>query len=442
MPGCHLHYRGGETAIHRYWEPVYVERNDTPLGELEHEFRAILREGVRRSAAKGGVGCFLSGGTDSSTIAGLLSEIDDTPARTYSIGFKVEGYDELRYARTAAQHFHTDHHEYIMTPNDVVELLPRVAAAYSDPFGNESALAAFHCARMARESGLKRMLGGDGGDELFGGNKRYARQKMFEVYAESPRIAKWILEGLCRSVPGGESIPPVRKARSFVRQSAIPMPRRARAYNYLAHFGPDQVFDPDFLSTVDPDVPDGLVEETYHSAKAGTMVNRYLATDLRFTLADNDLPKVSRMCEMAGVAADYPLLSDELVEFSLRVPARLKVKGLRLRWFWKHALREFLPSEVLRKPKHGMGIPIGLWMRDHTGLREATLDRLNDLKRRGIIRDGFLEKLVNLHHSDHAHYYGGMIWVLVQLEEWFKQQSPSGSNSPEIPYGLGARREA
>jgi len=265
------------------------------------------------------------------------------------------------------------------------------------------------------------MLAGDGGDELFAGNKPYAKQKVFGFYQNVPAaFRRAILEPLVFGFPMGDRLPPVRKVRSYIRQANVPMPRRAQSYNHLERLGPGTVLEPDFLETVDTEEPLQVQIETYEGARAESMVNRMLAMSLRFTLADNDLPKVSRMCELGGVRVAYPLLSDELVEFTCRLPAHLKVKGLKLRWFYKHALRDFLPDKILNKRKHGFGMPFGLWMREHPRLREIAMESLEDLRERKIVRGDFIDRLVRLHDEDHATYYGVFIWVFMLLEQWFK----------------------
>ncbi len=421
LPGTCLHWSGDRVKIQHYWEPEYHERERASVVELKREFRELLRDSVRRAADGDNVGCFLSGGTDSSALAGTLGEVSGHPSRTYSIGFNARGYDEMEYAREAARHFGAEHHEYYLTPDDVVELIPRIAETYSEPYGNASAVPSYHCARMAKENGIECMIAGDGGDELFAGNKPYAKQKLFAFYHDIPAVLRTgFLEPLVFGFPLGEHILPVRKARSYIRQANVPMPRRAQSYNHLERLGPANVLAPDFLATVDTEEPLRMLTEAYEGARAESMLNRMLAMSLRFTLADNDLPKVSRMCELAGVRVAYPLLSDELVEFTCRLPVHLKVRGLKLRWFYKYALRDFLPERILKKRKHGFGMPFGFWMRDHPRLREIAMESLNDLRSRHIVRSDFLDRLIRLHDEDHAAYYGVLIWVFVQLEQWFK----------------------
>jgi asparagine synthase (glutamine-hydrolysing) len=419
LPGQFLHLRAGEVRLDTYWRLDYDVPQGSSVEELEGEFHEILRASLRRvSGAK--TGCFLSGGTDSSTVAGKLAEVSGTSPRTYSIGFAAAGYDEMKYARIAVERFGTEHHEYYLTPEDVVELVPRITEAYAEPFGNESAVPTYFCGRLARRDGIELMLGGDGGDELFAGNERYSKQQIFGYYDKVPSLLRGMLEPILFHFPGGQAIMPVRKARSYVEQAKIPMPKRTTTYNYLERLGATSILEPDFLEQVDPGAPLALLTEVYNGAGAEGMLNRMLATSMRITIADNDLPKVSRMCEMAGLPVEYPLLTDEMIEFSCRVPERLKIKRHRLRWFFKHALRDFLPPEILTKSKHGFGMPFGLWLRDHAGLRALALDSLSSLRSRGIVRGDFIDNLIRQHEQDHAVYFGVLIWVLMQLELWFE----------------------
>jgi len=421
LPGTLLRYRDGHASVERYADPPEPATDAPALAGLEREFRERLREAVRRAHEPGRTGCFLSGGTDSSTVAGLLTEIAGEPVPTFSIGFDAPGYDEVSYARIAARRFGTDHHEYYLRPDDVAALIPRVAEVHPEPFGNESVVPAFHCARMARELGIELLLGGDGGDELFAGNTRYAKQRVFEPWTRIPRpLRRGLIEPLLLGAPGGDRVPLVRKARSYVRQAAIPMPDRTQGWTYLERLGAEVMLEPEFLARIDRDEPRRLLREAWSRPASGGMLHRYLAMDMQVTLADNDLPKVARMCELAGTRVGFPFLDDDVVAFAARVPERYKMRGTQLRWFFKRALRDFLPPEILTKPKHGMGTPFGIWLATHDGLGELVRDSLAGLGRRGIVRPAFLERLLGLHRDEHAVYWGVLIWVLVQLEQWLR----------------------
>jgi asparagine synthase (glutamine-hydrolysing) len=419
LPGSLLTWRKGEPAIRTYWEMRYVENERRPIPELKEAFRSVLREGIREAARGGTVGTFLSGGTDSSTVAGMLGEVTGAPARTYSIGFEAQGYDEMAYARIAARHFGTQHHEYYVTPSDVARAIPRIAEVYDQPFGNASVVPTYFCAKLAKDDGVEVLLGGDGGDELFGGNERYAKQYLYSLYSDLPRaLRKGLIEPIAMLPP---EVGIAGKVQRYIRNASQPMPARYDNYNLLERLGAANIFTSEFLSTVDVQEPRTLQARAYDGAHARSLINRMLALDLRFTLADNDLPKVARACELAGLEVRFPMLDDAVVTFSSALPPRLKLKRTRLRYFFKEALRGFLPEQIIAKTKHGFGLPFGPWLRAHPDLREIALDSLADLKKRGFVRPEFLDELTSTHVESHAGYYGSMVWVLMMLEHWLKR---------------------
>jgi len=420
LPGSFLIWRNGELETRSYWEMRYVENEKRPMPELKRDFLAALREGVREAAQHGTVGTFLSGGTDSSTIAGILGEVTGRPARTYSIGFEAQGYDEMLYARIAARHFGTRHHEYYVTPADVVSAVPRIAEVFDQPFGNSSAVPTYFCAKLARDDGVNVLLGGDGGDELFGGNQRYAKQYLYSLYSDLPRaLRKGLIEPIAFLPP---EIGIAGKVQRYIRNASLPMPARYDNYNLLERLGAGNIFSLEFLGAVDAQQPRIMLGHAYDSARAHSLINRMLALDLRFTLADNDLPKVTRASELAGLEVRFPMLDDAVVSFSSALPPRLKLRRNRLRPFFKESMRGFLPDEIIAKTKHGFGLPFGPWLQTHRPLQQLALDSLADLKKRGIVRPEFLDALTSMHVESHASYYGTMVWVLMMLEHWLKQR--------------------
>ena len=419
LPGEYLSFRDGKVKTGRYWEMHFRENERRSFGELKQEFLTVLRESVREAAERGPVGAFLSGGTDSSTIAGMLGEVSDEPARTYSIGFDAAGYDEMEYARIAARHFGTRHHEYYVTPDDVVTAIPLIAAVHDQPFGNSSAVPTFYCAKLAKDDGIETLLGGDGGDELFGGNTRYAKQYLYSLYSDLPAaLRERLIEPMAFRLP---SINIIGKAQRYMRNASQPMPARYDNYNLLERLGTTNVFTAEFLASIDPKRPQALMAQTYQQSHASTLINRMLAFDLKYTLADNDLPKVTRSCELAGVDVRYPMLDDSVVAFSASLAPGLKLKGTRLRYFFKQALRGFLPDQIITKTKHGFGLPFGLWLQTHQPLQTMAMDSLADLKKRQFVRPEFIDELTSIHVQSHAAYYGTMVWVLMMLEQWFRQ---------------------
>lgn len=418
LPGQYAWYRHGRVERGFYWQLHYRDAPRHDFQAMAERFRRLLRECVARAAEPGGTAAFLSGGTDSSTVAGVYQELSSTPVRTYSIGFAADGFDEMEYARIAARHFGLDAREYYLKPEDILAAIPLIARWYDEPFANESAVPAYFCAKLAAADGYRVMLAGDGGDEIFGGNARYAKQKVFEAWHRIPGpLRDGLIEPLAR-LPGLARLPPVRKLQSYIRQANIPLPERMESYNYVYRQPLSEMFTADFLARIDPHQPSRLLEDAYHRAASTSYINRMLHLDLKFTLADNDLRKVGGMTQAAGIEVRYPLLDDAMVAFSGEVPPDWKVKGQYLRWFFKQALKGYLPDAIIHKSKHGFGLPFGIWAREHAPLRERVEDRLHAFRCRGLLQPAYLDRLRRDHAEGHATYFGKMLWVIVILEEW------------------------
>jgi asparagine synthase (glutamine-hydrolysing) len=419
LPASHfLEWRNGTIRVEPYWLPRFAETGiDTTatgremLGLIE---TIVRRETTVTTDAK--VGAFLSGGIDSSTVAGMLARSVE-PAHTYSIGFAVPGYDEMEYARTAARHFHTTPHEYYVTPDDVVAWLPELAAATDEPFGNSSLLPAFCCARFAREQGITRLLGGDGGDELFAGNERYAKQGVFEHFNRLPQPLQTLIAAAAKPLAG---VPLARKIHSYVSQARISLPDRLDTYAFLERHASSEVFNPDFLTQLNTAEPLELKRATFRAPEDASDLNRMLYLDWHFTLHDNDLVKVNSACRLAGIEVAYPLLDDDLVALSCRIPSAQKLRGSTPRWFYKEAARGFLPDAILNKKKHGFGLPFGIWTRSDPRLLAITDGALESLKQRDWFRPAFLDRVRQLHRAGHASYYGELVWILTMLELWLR----------------------
>lgn len=423
-PAQMLIYKDGDIKLSYYWQPNFIENTQESFSSLKIKLESALQTSILHCNPDGKTGTFLSGGLDSSTVSGVLAGISKERINSYSIGFSAGGYDEIGFARIASSHFNTQLHEYYVTPEDIIDAIPVVARAYDEPFGNSSAIPTLYCARLAYNNGTRVMLAGDGGDELFAGNTRYAKQKIFNAYWSIPNfIRNMVLEPLFIRSNIKTNNPLSRKIKSYIEQASVPMPDRMESYNFLQRNLLEEIFLPDFIDTINPQHPIELLQHTYHCAPADSLVNKMLWLDWKFTLADNDLRKVNRMCEIAGIKVHYPLLDHEVVQLSTQIPPSLKLKGLKLRYFYKKALNGFLPSEVINKSKHGFGLPFGEWLKTSPKLQELIYARLQNLKLRGIFRPEFIDHLIEMHRHGHAAYYGTMVWVLAMLEEWMQQHN-------------------
>jgi asparagine synthase (glutamine-hydrolysing) len=421
-PGTYLAFEAGKQTACQYWDLEYPESDNHSVAHWSRE----LREGMR-SAVHGHIqdcdpettGCYLSGGTDSSSVVAFASEVH-RPAQSFSIAFEEAAFSEINFARTAAARFQTKHHEKFLTAQHACDAVEKIITYYDEPFANSSAIGSYYCAVLAREQGVDTLLAGDGGDELFGGNTRYERDKYFSLYHSLPPVIREaFIEPLVRLLPssgGSLSLP-----GKYIRRANIPNPRRILSYGFFLNSPPQEIFEDEFLRELGTDDWLKIPEGHFHRARATSELNRLLYLDVKMTLADNDIRKVSGTAELAGVNVRYPLLDDRLAELSGRIPASLKLKGFEKRFIFKQAMKDILPQEILFKKKHGFGVPLSQWLLQDPRMSELVQDLIHDprTRQRGYFRPEFIQRLMGLHKVQ-PNYYGEIVWYLVALELWHR----------------------
>jgi asparagine synthase (glutamine-hydrolysing) len=422
-PGTFITFESGRAVERQYWDLQYPESSNRSVAHWSRALREEMRSSVHRhleGCEAERTGCYLSGGTDSSSVVAFASEIH-SHAQSFSIAFQEAGFSEIEFARTTAARFQTRHHERWLTPNDAWVALEKLVAYYDEPFANSSAIGSYYCALMAREQGVDVLLAGDGGDEIFGGNERYARDKYFSLYHSLPEwLRSRLIEPVVRLFPennGALSLP-----RKYVRRANIPNPRRIFSYGFFLSTPPEEVFEGEFLRDVGAEDWLAIAERHFRTPGATSELNRILYLDVKMTLADNDLRKVSGTAELAGVNVRYPLLDDRLVELSGGIPAALKLRRFEKRYIFKQAMKEILPDKILYKKKHGFGVPLAQWLLSEPRMRELMHDVMHDARtrQRGYFRPEFFERLMSLHQQQ-PNFYGEIVWYLLMLELWHRK---------------------
>ncbi len=424
-PAQSIKFSSGTQKKSLYWLPEFDEQLHESLDTLKERTREALRQSVMKHDASETTATFLSGGLDSSTVTGYLARNTSRTVNAYSMGFEESGYDETEYAKIAAKYFGTHLKSYYVTPGDVASAFSDVVRGYDEPFGNSSAIPTYLCAKVARQDGMTTLLAGDGGDELFAGNVRYAKQYLFEPYKKIPAaLRKHLIEALLLNDMAHTRHQPFAKFKSYIEQANTPMPDRMERYNFINYFSAEKIFNENFLTSIDQEYPLNEKRCAYNRPHNASMLNRMLYMEWKSTLADNDLVKVNGACAMAGMAVRYPMLSDELVELSTKIPSNLKLKGQHLRYFYKQSLRGFLPEQIINKKKHGFGLPFGEWLKKSPVMQEHIYDNLNALKKRAYIKPEFIDHIIKIHRTqDSASYYGTMVWILAVLNEWLESRN-------------------
>ena len=425
-PGTAIEFDASGSREFRFWQPNFERPARVDIAELRGLVLPTLLQAIELTQPDEATGAFLSGGLDSSTVTGLLCQANQASTKAFSVGFGVAEFDEMEFATTASDHFGSQHFTYEVTADDIVDAIPRIAATFDEPFGNSSAVPTYFCARLARQNGVTHLLAGDGGDEIFAGNERYLRHRIFEIYSKIPLLLRQRLLGpLANALDPETSAFPFRKFSSYVRQARIPLPERFESWNLIYREGPDRVFSKAFLDLVDSRAPLRRMADVWNACPSDDLLDRMLWYDWKYTLADSDIRKVSTMSELAGVKVSYPMLQEDFVDLSIRVPSNEKVSRHELRTFFRDAVREFLPPKIIEKQKHGFGLPFGQWLKTHAALQQLVYGSLDALRSRGIFDAEFVDRVTAEHREGHASYYGYAIWDLVMLEQWFQHhQAP------------------
>jgi asparagine synthase (glutamine-hydrolysing) len=428
-PATRWRWRAGAApAEDRYYVPEYPEDEQDAEDELARALRERMVTTVRDYRPRAGDadgdarwGCFLSGGTDSSSIVSILARERLGPVQSFTIGFAEERYDEERFARTAAAACGARANFERVSDERAQSLVTRVVAAYDQPFGNASAIPTLACLDLARARGAQVMLAGDGGDEIFGGNQRYAKDQVMETWYGLPAPVKAVgraLGGLAGR--GGHHF--LNRVENFFERSSLPNPDRFYTDDSFASDHYHDMLTPEFRHAVDRDASLGFMRQVYGLGSSGGSLHRIMRLDLMMAIAQNDLRKVHGAAQSVGVSVRFPYLDPLLVAHTSRLPERWIVRGLTKRYLFKRAMRGILPEEILRKKKQGFGLPVSVWLRTEGPFKALVRDTLFDGRAgaRGWWQPAFVETLLAQHERG-AWDYGDCLYRLLMLELWLRR---------------------
>lgn len=420
-PSTRFSWRNGDPSEDRYYLPEYPEDLRGSESELAHELQQRIVASVNdyRPADEPPWGCFLSGGTDSSSITCILSK--KSRVRSFSIGFAEEGFDELGYARLAAQACGADPSYHSVSRQEAQSLVSRLVDAYDQPFGNSSAIPTIACSDLAHGRGVQLLVAGDGGDEIFGGNERYAKDRIMSVWYSMPAPLKAAGRAV-GSVAGASGNFFLNRVENFFERASLPNPDRFYTDDSFASDHYEQLLSSEFRRAVGRDASLDWMRRVYRLGNSGGPLHRVMRLDLLNAIAQSDLRKVDGASRSAGVSVRFPYLDPKLIAWVNRLPERYKVRGLKKRYLFKLAMRGILPDEILKKKKQGFGLPVSVWMRSDAQFKQMIRDTLFDPRARARRwwEPSFVERLLGEHERnvwDHADY----IWRLLMLELWMRR---------------------
>jgi len=425
LPPAHLAiYEQGTLTTKPYWSAPYKRDNnflssfETP-NDWKEELRRRMRQAVEmRLRSDVPLGAFLSGGIDSTIIVGLMQELSSNQTNTFSIGFPVKEFDESSFAREAAEHLGTKHHEQIVHP-DAISILPKLIWHYDEPFSDSSAIPTMLLSEMTRQH-VTVALSGDGGDELFCGYPRYRAVELAEKTDRLPHFVKEVL-GLSfwQMIPGPTSQRSIiRRGKRFL--SAISKSREERYLNWISIFNDEvrrAMFTPEFRESLGNYQPKQLILDAYATCPNRDFITQTTCVDVQTYLPFDILKKVDIASMAYSLECRSPFLDHNVVELAAQMPMELKMDKRQQKKILIDTFSDYLPPRLQSRPKMGFGVPINVWFRNE--LKPLLYDVLLSPRclDRGIFAQQEMERLINEHLCekwDHAY----RLWNLLCLELW------------------------
>jgi len=443
-PGHSLCIRRGAALgqPREYWDLRFSHSNPIGVEDACSELEARLKESVKlRMISEVPLGAFLSGGVDSSAVVATMAGLSDTPVNTCSIAFDDPAYNESEFAQMVADRYRTAH-SVEMVKSDDFDLIDTLARLYDEPYADSSAIPTYRVCQLARKH-VTVALSGDGGDETFGGYRRYRLHLLEErMRSSTPEFLRRPLFGLLgRIYPKADWAPRVFRAKTtfegiarnsveayFHTMSIMRAPMREQLFSdsfkrELAGYSALEVFER-HAARVESDDPLALIQ--YLDTKT------YLVGDIN--------TKVDRASMAHSLEVREPLMDHELVEWMATLPSSLKIRGQEGKYLLKKAMEPQLPNDVLYRPKMGFAVPLARWFRGplRDRMRQAVLGPC--LEGTGWFNRGYLEHLIDAHLSG-ARDYSAPLWTLMMFEAFLRQVLPA-TDHKVLEVGADRRRDS
>jgi asparagine synthase (glutamine-hydrolysing) len=438
-------------------EPVpvaYWSIEDAVRRGLEDPFRSsaeeaedcldeLLRDAIKmRMVADVPLGAFLSGGIDSSTIVALMQAQSTNPVKTFSIGFSEDAYNEARYASAVAEHLGTDHTEFYVSPEDARHVIPQLPGIYDEPFSDSSQIPTYLVSQLARRH-VTVSLSGDGGDELFGGYKRYF------VWGDIWRKVSWLPEAIRQSMSQAlRCLSPeqwnhvaglLRPIYPRAGKVSYPGDKVHRLAGMLA--GDDPVaryraivsaFEPAGLVFEGCEEPAVLLSERCLKLSSADFCRQMMLLDAMTYLPDDILVKVDRASMAVSLEARVPFLDHRVVEFAARLPMSMKVQNGEGKWALRRVLERYVPKKLFERPKKGFSLPVGEWLRGPLREWAEALLQEDRLKREGYFDSAAARKLWAEHLSGQRDVENAT-WALLMFQAWLERWRRPAIEAERVP---------
>lgn len=421
-PGHFLTFQNGKVSIKRYWhlkyEPKMNSDFDDTLKDLEEQFLSTVKYHLVSDVS---VGAFLSGGMDSSLVVAMMSKVAREPIKTFSGDVPYKNYSELSYARMMSDKYKTEHHELTIMPS-LVRTLPDLVWHLDEP-SDPLSVCMYYISELARRD-VKVVLGGDGGDELFGGYDRYYGNVLVSYYALLPEhVRKHIFEKLINLVPEGFWYQSFSHKLRWMHQMSFyhggDRYAKSLSYFYFSDGYKNRLYTDKFRKSVHLFDPESCIKDYFDSDNATEVIDKMLHSDSMVRMPDHPNMILDRMTMAHGLEARSPFLDHKLAEFCARIPPQFKVRGTKRRYIQVELAKKYLPPALITKKKQGFSSPLTYLLADEFRLLYKTF--LNDSS---LVRDGYLNhSAINVLLSEHLNKkvdHGNRLWLLCNAEVWYR----------------------
>ena len=426
LPGHYLLFENGGMVTELYWDIGDGGDREPPCedpGESTRRMRALLEASVnRRLIADVPLGAFLSGGIDSSILVALMSRTSTKPVQTFSIGYKdLPSFDETAYAREVSAFNHTDHHEFKLGYQDILDAFPAVLENFDEPFADSSAVPTYIVSRETRNH-VKVALSGDGGDELFAGYRMYVGEYWSGYYSRIPNfLSRGVIAPIVQALPDSRDRPyleRIRRAKKFLRGMSLPFPGRFCAWREIFPFPLRRKL---LKNPPAGNLYLGLVQDSV-TRRENTFdqdpVNLMLYLDVKGLLPGDMLTKVDRMSMVNSLEVRVPFLDYLFVEFAFTLSGTTKLRATGGKRILLEAFRDLLPPAIRKRPKWGFEMPIGAWLRKELRfLVDEYLDGTR-IEKQGIFEHDVVRGLIADHLKGRADT-SWLLWNLIVFQHWY-----------------------
>lgn len=404
-----------------YWKLDYSQKLNFSEAEWKEKIIDTLDESTRlRMISDVPIGAFLSGGIDSSAVVAMMSRYSNKPIKTFSIGFKEEKYNELKYARMIANKFKTEHTEFIVEPH-AIDILPLLVHHYEEPYADSSALPTYYVSKLTRQH-VTVALNGDGGDENFAGYTRYAafQASNFLDYFSLPNrlLGRPLTTLLAKHIRNTFFDRLARFSQSLSNNY------RRRYLSYTAYFTNEQkstLYTDEFKAKVWQNDTYDIIAEQFLKSGSKNRTEQALYADFVTYLPDALMTKVDIASMAVALEGRSPFLDHEMLELTAQIPFNLKLRGANdKKYILKRALEGIIPHEVMYRPKMGFGVPIDHWFRGE--LKTYASDKLlnGHILHHNLFKKASIEKILHTHITTDINF-SPHIWALLTLELWFEE---------------------